>query len=139
MSLTTQQRRARAEVLSRRINLVLDADETVPRTYPEIRAALEVIGVTLSRVRWSNLKNGTTTAMPSPALLTALGEVLGVGPDYLSGETATVPAPVRNHEAELIELRRQRVYDYAVRNLAEVDPSTLDSITQRLSNTVTAF
>lgn len=132
--LTEEEKLRRAQILARKINLLLDAivDQAGrPYDYPAIEAAAEKTGYFISRTRWSMLKNGQLQVVPD-ACLCAIATVLGVDPEYLLREDAKLPPQV---EVMLPQVRIKRLYevrDFATKALGRLDPEGLGAITKIL-------
>ncbi|MGG5172416.1 hypothetical protein ACQR35_09605 [Pseudarthrobacter sp. J1738] len=132
--LTEEEKARRAEILARKINLLLDAlvDEAGrPYDYPAIEAAAEKTGYFISRTRWSMLKNGQFQVVPDECLR-AIATVFGVDPEYLLCEDAKLPA---NVEVMLSQVRIKRLYevrDFATKALGILDPEGLRAINKIL-------
>ena len=126
----------RAESLARKINLLLDvmrSDSGAPFDFPTMAAGTEKLGYSLSRTRWSLLKNGKEQVVPEAALR-AIAKVFGVDPEYLLQDDGELPKQV---EAELELLRKFRlseVRNFAARALGPVDPEALRAITKILDD-----
>ena len=115
--------------LSRRLKLLVDAavaEHGQPVTFREISEAMAVRGVTLSRARWSYMKDGNGRLIHDRPLLMALAGYFNVSPDYLfAGE-----------DREISELRADRVKSFAQHTLGDVSPETLAAITEYLNRDV---
>lgn len=136
--LTQEEKLRRAQVLARKINLLLDAraDESgQPYDYPAIEAGAIKVGVFISRTRWSMLKNGQVQVVPDECLR-AIAKVFDVDPGYLLHEDAELPADV---EAMLAQVRLKRLSEvraFADRALGPVDPEGLRAITKILDQAI---
>ncbi|MGM7777436.1 hypothetical protein ACSVHC_15655 [Arthrobacter sp. KNU-44] len=136
--LTEGEKLRRAQILARKINLLLDAivdQGGRPYDYPAIEAAAEKTGYFISRTRWSMLKNGQLQVVPD-ACLCAIATVLGVDPEYLLREDAKLPPQV---EVMLPQVRIKRLYevrDFATKALGRLDPEGLRAITTILDQAV---
>lgn len=136
--LSEEEKFRRAQILARKIDLLLDAivDESGrPYDYPAIEAAAEKTGYFISRTRWSRLKNGQFQVVPDECLR-AIATVFGVDPDYLLREDAKLPAQV---EVMLPQVRIKRLYevrDFATKALGRLDPEGLSAITKILDQAV---
>jgi hypothetical protein len=132
--LTEEEKFRRAQILARKINLLLDAivDESGrPYGHPAIEAAAKRTGYKMSRTRWSMLKNGRIQVVPD-ACLGAIATVFGVDPEYLLREDAKLPSQV---EVMLPQVRIKRLYevrDVATKALSRLDPEGLGAITKIL-------
>jgi hypothetical protein len=132
--LTEEQKLRRAQILARKVNLLLDAivDESgQPYGHPAIEAAAKRAGYKMSRTRWSMLKNGRSQVVPD-ACLRVIATVFGVDPEYLLREDAKLPSQV---EVMLPQVRIKRLYavrDYATKALGRLDPEGLGAITEIL-------
>lgn len=132
--ITQEENLRRAQVLARKINLLLDsrADESgQPYDYSAIEAGAIRVGAFISRTRWSMLKNGQVQVVPDECLR-AIAEVFDVDSEYLLHENAELPAEV---EAMLPQLRLKRLSEvraFADRALGPVDPEGLRAITEIL-------
>lgn len=138
--LTEKENLRRAQMLARKVNLLLDSrmDESGrPYDYRAIEASAKNAGVFISRTRWSRLKNGQVQVVPD-ACLRALATVFNVNREYLLREDAELPEEV---EAMLPQVRIKRlseVRDFAVRVLGPVDPEGLRAITKILDQAIQA-
>jgi hypothetical protein len=132
--LTEEEKARRAEVLARKINLLLDAivdGSGRPYDFPAIEAAAEKAGYCISRTRWSLLKNGGIQVVPDECL-GAIATVFGVDPEYLLCEDAKLPAQV---EVMLPQVRIKRLYDvrdFATKALRRLDPEGFGAIAKIL-------
>jgi hypothetical protein len=138
-TLTQEESLRRAQTLARKINLLLDArtDESgQPYDYPAIEAGAEKAGFSLSRTRWSLLKNGKDQVVPD-ACLRAIAKVFDVDPEYLLHDDAELPTDV---EAMLPQVRIKRLFrlrDLVVKELGgPVDPEGLKAITKMLDQAI---
>ncbi|KPN19410.1 MULTISPECIES: hypothetical protein [Arthrobacter] len=124
----------RAEILARKINLLLDvimSDSGKPFDYPAIRDGAQKAGYYLSRTRWSLLKSGKEQVVPDEALR-AIAAVFDVDPEYLIQDGGKLPERVEA-ELELIRsMRRAEVRNFAARALGPVDPEALRAIAKIL-------
>lgn len=133
-NLSEEEKFRQAQILARKINLLLDAIVDVtgrPYDYPAIEAAAKRAGYKMSRTRWSMLKNGRIQVVPD-ACLRAIATVFGVAPEYLLREDAKLPAQV---EVMLPQVRIKRLYevrDFATKALGRLDPEGLGAITKIL-------
>lgn len=132
--LTEEEKLRQAQILARKINLLLDAivdGAGRPYDYPAIETAAEKTGYFISRTRWSRLKNGQFQVVPDECLR-AIATVFGVAPEYLLREDAKLPAQV---EVRLPQVRIKRLYevrDFATKALGRLDPEGLSAITKIL-------
>ncbi|WP_229780431.1 hypothetical protein [Arthrobacter sp. BL-252-APC-1A] len=125
----------RAEILARKINLLLDtirSESGQPFEYNAIRdAAQEQSGYYISRTRWSLLKSGKEQVVPDEALR-AIAEVFDVNPEYLLQEDGPLPERIEAELELLRSMRRAEVRNFAARALGQVDPEALRKIAQIL-------
>jgi hypothetical protein len=128
----------RAEVLARKINLLLDTrlDESGKRLgFEAIYDGAEKAGYEISRTRWSMLKNGRLQVVPD-SCLRALATVFDVHSGYLLDDAAGLPA---EFNASLLQVRLKRlaeVRDFAIKALGPVDPEGLKAITKVLDQAI---
>jgi transcriptional regulator with XRE-family HTH domain len=128
--LTEEEKLRQAQILARKITLLLDAmvDESgQPYDYPAIEAAAKRTGYEMSRTRWSMLKNGRIQVVPDECLR-AIAAAFGVEPEYLLREDAKLPAQV---EVKLPQVRIKRLYevrDFATKALGRLDPEGLSAM-----------
>lgn len=124
----------RAEILAKKINLLLDVimqESGKPFDYGAVRDGAEKNGYYLSRTRWTHLKNGREQVVTEEALR-AIADVFDVDPEYLLQEDGKLPERVEA-ELELIRtLRRAEVRNFAARALGPVDPEALKEIARIL-------
>lgn len=128
--LTEEEKLRQAQILDRKINLLLDAivDEA-GRTYdyPAVEAAAEKTGYSISRTRWSRLKNGQFQVVPDECLR-AIATVFGVDPEYLLREDAKLPAQVEVMLPQVRMKRLSEVRDFATKALDRLDPEGLSAM-----------
>lgn len=132
---TTTLRIKPAEMLARKINILLDTimtDSGKRFEYLDVRDCAKEAGYYISRTRWELLKAGKEQVVPEECLH-ALAAVFGVDPDYLVQEDGELPEQVRTEMGRLRRLRIDEVRDYASRSLKLVDPEALRAITATLS------
>ena len=128
----------RAEILARKINLLLDTrrDESGRRQGHEaIFYGAEMAGYEISRTRWSMLKNGRLPVVPD-SCVRALATVFDVHAGYLLDDDAGLSA---ESKASLPQVRLKRlaeVRDFAVKALGPVDPEGLKAITKVLDHAI---
>lgn len=130
-----QQRIQAAQVLSQKINLLLDViRDQSGRTFDfkTIQESADRQGVHLSRTRWHHIKAGDSTVEQPHDVLVALAQFFGVPPDYLTEEDGELPQQVQDELELLRSMRRARVKDFATRSLAGIDRETLQAITTLL-------
>lgn len=126
--------------LARRLRLLLDAAVEVrggPVLFPDIRAAMTVRGVKLSRARWAYMKDGNGALVRDRPLLTALADFFHVDPEYLLS-VEEVEAPVLTDEQlEFVKsLRAAKVKSFAAKTLGDVSPEALEAIIDYLDRDV---
>ena len=120
----------RAEQLSRKINLLLDATRTAsgqPYKYAEIRDGALEAGYYISRTRWSLLKQGREQVIPEEALH-AIAQVFDVNPDFLLKEDGNLPRQVEDNLEQVRNKRRAEVRNFAARVLGPVDAEAVRAI-----------
>jgi len=128
----------RAEVLARKINLLLDTrlDESGKRLgFEAIYNGAKKAGYEITRTRWSMLKNGRLQVVPD-SCLRALAAVFDVHSGYLLNDAAGLPA---EFNASLLQVRLKRlaqVRDFAIKALGPVDPEGLKAITKVLDQAI---
>lgn len=129
--LTQQQKKER---LADRMSILVDiweSDNHTALTYPHIESALSSHGIHLSRTRWSYLINGTGHLVTDRELLKGIAEfVFGVPASYLCDLNSETPPEVEARRGFLITLRKLKVKNFAMRNLGEMSPETLKTITE---------
>ncbi len=128
----------RAETLARKINLLLDTvmDESGrPYDHPAIYDGANKAGFSVTRTRWSLLKNGKVQVVPD-ACLRAIATVFDVNPEYLLHEDAELPPEVEVMLPQVRIKRLSKVRDFAVRALGPVDPEGLGAITKILDQAI---
>lgn len=118
--------------LARRLRLLLDAavaERGGPVLFPDIRAAMTVRGVKLSRARWFYMKDGNGALVRDRPLLTALADFFNVDPEYLlSVENVEAPA-LTDEQLEFVKtLRAAKVKSFAAKTLGDVSPEALEAI-----------
>lgn len=127
----------RAELLARKINLLLDvivSDNGKPYEYTAIRDAIkEKNGYFLSRTRWTLLKAGKVQVVPDEALR-AIAVFFDVNPEYLIQDEGKMPERVEAELALIRSMRRAEVLDFAARALGPIDPDTLLEIAKILDD-----
>ncbi len=127
-------------VLARRLNLLLDvvmAERGSPLTFPELQKELGARGVSLSRARWSYMKDATGPLVSDLQLLTAISEVFNIDPAYLLGDQESgLPERIDSRLEFLRSLQAAKVKTFAARTLGEVSPETLRAITEYLNNDI---
>lgn len=125
----------RAEVLSRKINLLLDtimSETGKPFEYPAIKdTAMKECGYYISRPRWSLLKSGKEQIVPDETLR-AIAAVFDVDPEYLLQEDWPLPERVEAELALLRSLRLAEVRNFPARALNPVAPDKLLAIAKIL-------
>ncbi|WP_113716841.1 hypothetical protein [Arthrobacter dokdonensis] len=126
--------------LARKLHLLLDvavAERGEALTFPEIRAAMTVRGVGLSRARWSYMKDGNGRLVQDRPLLTALADYFNVDPEYLlSVEDIETPEMVGRQLEFVKSLRAARVKSFAAKTLGDVSPETLEIIVEYLDQDI---
>jgi len=126
--------------LARKLHLLLDAavaERGEALTFPEIRAAMTVRGVGLSRARWSYMKDGKGRLIQDRPLLTALADYFRVDPEYLlSVEDIETPELVGRQLEFAKALRAARVKSFVSKTLGDVSPETLEFIVDYLDQDI---
>lgn len=136
--LTDEEKFRRAQILARKINLLLDAivdDSGRPYGYPAIEAAAEKSDYFISRTRWTMLKNGKIQVVPD-ACLHAIARAFGIDPEYLLREDAKPPAQAARMLPHVRIKRLYEVRDFATQALGGLDPEGLSAITKILDQAV---
>lgn len=130
--LTQEEKFRRAQTLARKINLLLDArvDKSgVPYDYPAIDAGARKAGYSITRTRWTLLKNGNVQVVPD-ACLRAIATIFEVNPEYLLYEDAELPADLESMLPQVRIKRLSEVRDFAEKALGgPVDPEGLKALT----------
>lgn len=124
----------RAEVLARKINLLLDirlAGSGKRFEFEEISKRAEKVGYRISRTRWSLLKNGGVQVVPEECLR-ALATAFDVHPGYLLDDAAGLPEDLTTSLPQVRLKRLAKVRDFAIRALGPVDPDGMKAITKVL-------
>ena len=130
--LTQEEVLHRAKTLAAKINLLLDirADASGRQyTFPVIRAGAMKVGVSVSRTRWSLLKEGKVQVIPDDCLR-AVAQVFDVDPEYLLSDDAELPAELALMLPQVRIKRISEVREFAMRSLAHVAPEVLSTITE---------
>ena len=126
--------------LSRRLKLLLDAavaEHGQPVTFRDISEAMAARGVTLSRARWSYMKDGNGRFIHDRPLLTALAGYFNVSPDYLfAGGDIEISEEAADRLESVQSLRADRVKSFSRQTLGDVSPETLEAITDYLNRDV---
>lgn len=127
-----------SQILSRKVNLLLDVvvppDGSGRYEFNDIQGALAEQGIKLSRTRWHQIKQGTTTVRQPKEVLAGLADFFDVNQSYLLEPESETPHRIQ-HELELLAaMRRARVKDFATRTLSEVDNETLSAIAELLDD-----
>lgn len=129
-------------ILSRRLNLLLDAAEEkrgTAVTFREVREDLADRGISMSRARWFYMKDGTRAFVTDKKMLTAICDIFGVDPSYLLDmDSETIPESIQARLEFVRALRHARVQALAARTLADVSPETLKVITEFLKRDMAA-
>lgn len=136
--LSEEEKLRRAQMLARKINLLIDSrmDESGrPYDYRAIEASAKNAGVFISRTRWSRLKNGQVQVVPD-ACLRALATVFDVNREYLLHEDAELPEEVEVMLPHVRIKRLSEVRDFAARKLGRVDPEGLRATTKILDEAI---
>lgn len=135
MNKTQEQNKATADLLAKRLRLLLDVKTTETGSEPSysvIAAFLKERGVNLSRSRWTYMVNGHRR-VDDPLVFEGLAEFFEVDVDFLTGDS-DVSAPDKvNAQLDLVRaMRAARVKSYATRTLGDLSPKTLEAISQFL-------
>ncbi|MFK0007743.1 hypothetical protein ACIQTZ_11875 [Paenarthrobacter sp. NPDC090520] len=129
--LTQQQKKER---LADRMAILVDiweADHNSALTYAHVEDALSAQGIHLSRTRWSYLINGNGSLVTDQDLLKAIAEfVFAVPGTYLCDLNSETPPEVEARRDFLVQMRKLKVRNFAARNLGEMSPETLRTITE---------
>ncbi|QBE47691.1 hypothetical protein [Leucobacter triazinivorans] len=140
MSKTQEQNQAAADLLAKRLRLLLDVKTAESGTEPShsvIAAFLKERGVNLSRSRWTYMVNGHRK-VDDPLVVEGLAEFFDVDVAFLTGDSdVSAPAKV-NAQLDLVRaMRAARVKSYATRTLGDLSPKTLEAITKFLDEEIT--
>ncbi|MGO3778015.1 MAG: hypothetical protein ACTJG8_04530 [Canibacter sp.] len=140
MSKTQEQNQAAADLLAKRLRLLLDVKTAETGTEPShsvIAAFLNERGVNLSRSRWTYMVNGHRK-VDDPLVFEGLAEFFDVEVAFLTGDS-DVSAPEKvNAQLDLVRaMRAARVKSYATRTLGDLSPKTLEAITKFLDEEIT--
>lgn len=140
MSKTQEQIQAAADLLAKRLRLLLDVKTAETGTEPShsvIAAFLNERGVNLSRSRWTYMVNGHRK-VDDPLVFEGLAEFFDVDVAFLTGDS-DVSAPDKvNAQLDLVRaMRAARVKSYATRTLGDLSPKTLEAITKFLDEEIT--
>lgn len=140
MSKTQEQNQAAADLLAKRLRLLLDVKTAETGTEPShsvIAAFLKERGVNLSRSRWTYMVNGHRK-VDDPLVFEGLAEFFDVDVAFLTGDS-DVSAPDKvNAQLDLVRaMRAARVKSYATRTLGDLSPKTLEAITRFLDEEIT--
>ncbi|GAA2185208.1 hypothetical protein GCM10009786_00620 [Leucobacter alluvii] len=140
MSKTQEQNQAAADLLAKRLRLLLDVKTAETGTEPShsvIAAFLNERGVNLSRSRWTYMVNGHRK-VDDPLVFEGLAEFFDVDVAFLTGNS-DVSAPDKvNAQLDLVRaMRAARVKSYATRTLGDLSPKTLEAITKFLDEEIT--
>lgn len=140
MSKTQEQNQAAADLLAKRLRLLLDVKTAETGTEPShsvIAAFLKERGVNLSRSRWTYMVNGHRK-VDDPLVFEGLAEFFDVDVAFLTGDS-DVSAPDKvNAQLDLVRaMRAARVKSYATRTLGDLSPKTLEAITKFLDEEIT--
>lgn len=140
MNKTQEQNQAAADLLAKRLRLLLDVKTAETGTEPShsvIAAFLKERGVSLSRSRWTYMVNGHRK-VDDPLVVEGLAEFFDVEVAFLTGDS-DVSAPDKvNAQLDLVRaMRAARVKSYATRTLGDLSPKTLEAITKFLDEEIT--
>ncbi|WP_139346850.1 hypothetical protein [Sinomonas mesophila] len=117
------------EVLASKLELLIDFYEQkhgAQLRHPEVAAALEAEGITLTRIRWYRLRQGT--AAWDPDLLKALSRFFGVPEGYLLQRDEQLPDKIRAQMNVFLALRAAEANTLAARVIGEVTPEALNEL-----------
>lgn len=118
---------------AQRIRFLIDYAKAVDGrdiTYTDIRHFLTERGIALSRARWSYLVNGHREVADDD-LYAGLADYFEVDADYLRG-TQQRPKALEANLDTVLNIRIERVRNYARHNLEDVAPQTLDAVNEAL-------
>lgn len=135
MHQTEDQNKAAAELLEKRLRLLLDvkaAETGAEPSFSEIAAFLRGRGTNLSRSRWTYMINGHRKVDDSE-VFAGLAEFFDVDIGFITGDRdASTPEKV-NAQIDLVRsMRAAKVKSYATRTLGDLSPEALQAITQFL-------
>lgn len=139
MSKAQEENQAAADLLAKRLRLLLDVKTAETGTEPShsvIAAFLKERGVNLSRSRWTYMVNGHRK-VDDPLVCEGLAEFFDVDVAFLTGDSdASAPDKV-NAQLDLVRaMRAARVKSYATRTLGDLSPRTLEAITKFLDEEI---
>lgn len=134
---TPRDRLERAEILARKINLLLDvvvAEGGEPYEFADIQAGVRQNGYELSRTRWWRIRTGESPeAVPKEALV-AMAKFFEVDPAYLTEEAGDLPERIERELQLLKKMRRNKLKNIAARTLGDIDTKTLEAINALLDD-----
>lgn len=140
MQQTEDQNKAAAELLEKRLRLLLDvkaAETGAEPSFSEIAAFLRERGTNLSRSRWTYMINGHRK-VDDAEVFAGLAEFFDVDVDFITGDSdASTPEKVKAQIDLVRSMRAAKVKSYATRTLGDLSPETLRAITQFLDQEMT--
>lgn len=135
-----EQNKAAAELLEKRLRLLLDVKAAETGTEPsfsEIAAFLKERGTNLSRSRWTYMVNGHRK-VDDADVFTGLAEFFDIDVDFLTGDSDVSTPEKVNAQLDLVRaMRAAKVKSYATRTLGDLAPETLEAITKFLEEEMT--
>ncbi|MGK0721808.1 hypothetical protein [Leucobacter sp. W1478] len=140
MQQTEDQNKAAAELLEKRLRLLLDvkaAETGAEPSFSEIAAFLRERGTNLSRSRWTYMINGHRK-VDDAEVFAGLAEFFDVDVDFITGDSdALTPEKVKAQIDLVRSMRAAKVKSYATRTLGDLSPETLRAISQFLDQEMT--
>ena len=140
MQQTEDQNKAAAELLEKRLRLLLDvkaAETGAEPSFSEIAAFLRERGTNLSRSRWTYMINGHRK-VDDAEVFAGLAEFFDVDVDFITGDSdASTPEKVTAQIDLVRSMRAAKVKSYATRTLGDLSPETLRAISQFLDQEMT--
>ncbi len=135
-TMTEDESRAAAEILAKRLRLLMDVTEAESGsepTYSQIACYLRERGTNLSRSRWTYMMNGHRYVQDA-AVFDGLAAFFDVDAAFLNGEDgATTPERVSAQLDLVRSMRAAKVKSYAARVLGDISPNALRAITKFLN------
>ena len=135
MHQTENQNKAAAELLEKRLRLLLDvkaAETGAEPSFSEIAAFLKERGTNLSRSRWTYMVNGHRYVQ-AREIFEGLAAFFDVDADFLIGANGSVIPERVSAQLDLVRsMRAAKVKSYASRTLGDISPKALHAISKFL-------